>query len=83
MSKNEYLIQENDLLALIHWARRYCDCRRTFSPSEFNKLYKRIIAKYPELPDVPDNTLKYGGRYFPYAQDGMYDEETGAYDARK
>lgn len=83
MQQNTYEIEEQDLLDLIHWSRRYCDKRSTFAPSEFNRVYKRILEKYPGLVDVFDKTLKEGGRFFPYAQDGMHNEKTGEYDATR
>jgi len=32
--------------------------------------------------DLKDETLTEKGKYWPYAQDGMYDEKTGHFDAR-
>lgn len=76
--KGEYLIE------LIHWARRYADRRCTFVPSEFNKIYAEIMNDYPFLEDheFKDVTLYENGKFFPYAQDGEYDENTGNFDAR-
>ena len=83
MSKVE--IEMKHLIELIHWARRYCDGRMTFAPSEFNKIYDSIIKKYPEIQDkeFKDKALMHDGIYFPYAQDGHYDAEKGIFDARK
>jgi len=78
-------IEEFDLLELIHWARRYCDGRATFAPSSFNNVYARIRSSYPDLlrcKDDFDETLLEKGKYWPYAQDGMYKERNGSYDAR-
>lgn len=74
-------IHKNALLELIHWSRRYCDGRSTFAPSTFNTLYNHLKAKIPEvmIEDRPDDVVK----FWPYAQDGMYDEKTGSFDARK
>ena len=84
--KNMVEIEEHDLIDLIHWARRYCDARATYAPSAFNNVYERIKIKTPELltsQDQFDCTLKDKGIHWPYAQDGMYNSETGAFDARK
>jgi hypothetical protein len=77
-------IEEKDLLDLIHWSRRYCDGRATFASSSFNQLYEKIVRLNPEIcqKDPFDYTLSNKGEFFPYAQDGMYNEKTGAYDAR-
>lgn len=78
-------VEESDLMDLIHWARRYCDGRATFAPTEFNKVYERIRSNHPDLIRCKDNfdaTLKDRGAYWPYAQDGMYSHENGSYDAR-
>lgn len=76
-------IEEQHLLDLIHWARRYCDGRRTYAPSRFNQLYEYIVHLNPKLKekDYFDETLMEKGRYWPYAQDGQYDSNTGHYDA--
>lgn len=73
------------LMELIFWARRYCDGRATYAPSEFNKLYKNMVQFFPKLKEMDqfDHTLKDGGKYWPFAQDGMYDEKTGGFDARR
>jgi hypothetical protein len=78
-------IEIDDLLELIHWARRYCDQRSTYAPSNFNKLYDKLLLSYPFLKDKDpfDKTLMNKGEFFPYAQDGMYYPENGAFDARK
>lgn len=80
----EYQISGQMVLDLIFWARRYCDGRATYAPSEFNRIYNEIKSKYPNLVDLDtkDKALMDEGIYWPYAQDGMYDEKTGAYDAR-
>lgn len=77
-------IDEDHLLELIFWARRYCDERSTYAPTRFNWLYYHIMSKYPDMRsrDNFDSTLKDRGKYWPYAQDGMFSEETGAFDAR-
>jgi hypothetical protein len=77
-------IEENHLLELVWWARRYCDGRATYAATCFNSLYENLTLKYPELPskDQFDPTLKDKGRYWPWAQDGMYNETTGSYEAR-
>lgn len=76
-------VYKNHLLDLLYWARRYCDGRATYAPSNFNQIYKWIAKDNRVLPgDMLDQTLKENGKYWPYAQDGMYDENTGAFDAR-
>ena len=77
-------IEEQDLLELIYWARRYCDNRSTYAPSRFNQLYDKIVQLNPSIRenDQFDDTLKDRGTYWPYAQDGMYNPETGTYEAR-
>jgi hypothetical protein len=82
----DIIVNKYDLLELIYWARRYCDGRSTYAPTRFNGIYKRIRSQYPDLlrlKDQFDETLKDKGMYWPYAQDGMYNENTGQYDARK
>lgn len=80
-------ISEEDLLELIYWARRYCDGRATYAPSRFNQLYDKIVQMNPTIfikeKDQFDQTLMDKGKYWPYAQDGMFNENTGAYDARR
>jgi len=86
MKKKLVKIESKDLLELIYWARRYCDGRSTYAPSSFNNIYVRIRSDYPDLlryEDRLDETLMNNGSYWPYAQDGMYDEKTGSFDARK
>ena len=76
-------ISERHLLDLIHYARRYCDGRSTYAPSEFNKIYIEIRSDYPDTmrKDQFDATLKDKGTYWPYAQDGMHNPENGSFDA--
>ncbi len=77
-------ISESDFIDLIHWARRYCDNRSTYAPTAFNLLYERISHENQDLlacRDQFDHTLKDGGKHWPYAQDGQYDENTGRYNA--
>lgn len=73
------------LLEMIFWARRYCDGRSTYAPSSFNRAYDNLdyqtLSKIREW-DKKDETLIENGKFWPYAQDGMYDENTGGYDAR-
>lgn len=79
-------IDKDDLMDLLHWARRYCDRRSTGAPSSFNAVYQRIRSEYPDIfrcDDKFDKTLMDKGAYWPYAQDGMYNKETGHFDARK
>lgn len=80
--KDTVEIRIQDLLDLIHWARRYCDYRRTYVPSDFNRIYDRIKERYPDLKDEMDETLMENGKFWPYAQDGQYNEKTGNFDAR-
>lgn len=78
-------INSDILMELIFWARRYCDGRSTYAPTRFNWIYKYLRNKYPDLlryKDQFDQTLKNKGSYWPYAQDGMYDEKSGCFDAR-
>lgn len=87
MSKNQIQkvsISVPQLIDLIHAARRYADFRCTYAPSEFNRLYDALIAEYPFLSelDLMDETLMGRGKYFPYAQDGNFCPDTGAFDAR-
>jgi hypothetical protein len=74
-----------DAIDLIHWARRYCDGRSTPAPSSFNQILKRVRAENESLimHDTFDQTLKSGGLHWPFAQDGMYDAQSGVYDATK
>lgn len=73
-----------DLHELIFWARRYCDGRCTYAPSSFNQVYERMRKIYPEIKELDkniDTILTEKGKFFPYAQDGMYNESNGRYDA--
>lgn len=83
---SEIYVHKEILIELIYWERRYCDGRSTYAPTRFNRLYEHLRSKYPDLircKDQFDPTLMNKGSYWPYAQDGMFDEKTGAYDARK
>lgn len=73
-----------DLCLLIHWARRYCDGRNTGCAHDFNKVYNALVTKHPRLKqfDKQDDTLMGEGLFFPWAQDGDYDDESGTFDAR-
>ena len=73
----------HELMELIFWARRYCDRRATYAPSEFNRMYEKIVQLNPQIKerDQFDPTLKDRGAYWPHAQDGMHNASTGAYDA--
>ena len=68
-------LHRQSLLDLIHWARRYCDMRSTFAPSTFNSLYNHIKDTQPEalIDEFDDSEVC---KFFPYAQNGMYDEKT-------
>lgn len=86
MSENLIQVSRDDLMELIYWARRYCDRRSTYAPTRFNSIYSRIRIAYPDVMrchDEFDETLMEKGAYWPYAQDGMYNKETGDFDARK
>lgn len=74
----------NQLRQLIAWARRYCDYRMTFAPHIFNELYDNLVQLNPILKeiDVYDEILFDHGKFWPYAQDGNYNEVTGHFDAR-
>ena len=78
-------IETDDLIDLIYWARRYCDKNKTYAPLCFNRLYDKLLLSYPFIKnkDKFDNTLMNNGEFFPYAQDGMYDEKSNRFDARK
>lgn len=82
--KNKIKIEEHQLLDLIHWARRYCDGRATYSPFSFNQLYENIVQLNPQIKekDQFDDILMEKGKYWPYAQDGQFNEKTGSYEAR-
>ena len=76
-------ISERDLAELIGWARRYVDKRSTYSANQFNQIYETIVEKNPEFHmfDQFDEAIYNRGQFFPFAQDGMYDCNTGAFDA--
>ena len=78
----EVRIEKEDLLSLIHWARRYCDGRPTHAPSEFNSIYKKLRSEYPDLmrQDQLDRTLSNDACMWPYAQDGMAQWMPSDYD---
>ena len=77
-------IKDTLLMKLIYWARRYCDGRRTEAPHSFNEIYMDLITNSPHLTslDPSDFTLTNSGKYFPYAQDGDFSEDSPAFDAR-
>lgn len=78
-------IDDKYLCDLIHWARRYCDKRMTGAAHQFNVIYNKIRSQNPDIircGDTHDTTLTQEGKFWPYAQDGMYDEESGYFDAR-
>ena len=77
-------IDLRQLLDLIHAARRYADFRCTYAAFSFNRLYDALIKEHPILAqmDILDETLMERGKYFPYAQDGNFNSESGAFDAR-
>ncbi len=84
MMKDKVKINEQDLCKLIHWARRYCDDRMTGAPHHFNDIYKRIRSDNPDIircGDKHDKTLRGEGAFWPYAQDGMYNEVNGRFNA--
>lgn len=66
-------IEQEDLLQLIHWARRYCDGKCTFDPYEFNSMYRKLRQLNPNLMDADkiDNRLSDDGMQWPYAVEGM------------
>lgn len=74
-----------DATDLIHWARRYCDGRCTHVPSSFNQILKRVRSDNESLilTDTLDQALTEGGIFWPFAQDGMYDPQTRAFDATR
>lgn len=84
--KDKVEIQLDDLMELIYWSRRYCDGRSTYAPSRFNKLYDKFLKFNQNISikekDQFDETLMHKGKYWPYAQDGMFNEDTGSFDAR-
>lgn len=80
------VVDKHIVLEMVFWARRYCDQRATYAPTDFNKMYKTLEHDYPEIfpsQDQKDKTLMHGGKYWPYAQDGMYREDQRGFDARK
>lgn len=85
-SKSTIEIEKEDLIELIGWARRYCDGRSTYAPTRFNHVYQRIRSSHPDFlrcKDQFDSTLKDKGKYWPYSQDGMYQESNGHFNAIK
>ncbi len=84
MKEKTTVVSQKLLMELLFWARRYCDGRSTYAPSTFNGIYAVLMEKCPELVDFDrmDDTLTANGKYWPHAQDGMYDEVTGHFEAR-
>ncbi len=76
-------IADRDLAELIGWARRYTDSRSTYSANQFNQIYETIVENNPEFPsyDQYDDKIYNKGEFWPFAQDGMYNSETGSFDA--
>ena len=77
-------ISEHDLIDILFYARRYCDRRATYAPSEFNRIYENIRSANPGFLDKydspKDRTLMDDGRFWPHAQDGWFKD--GRCDAR-
>jgi hypothetical protein len=70
MDNNLISIDKQDLLNLIHWARRYCDNRQTYAVS-FNTIYERIRSDNPDFIrfDQFDKSLRFGGLNWPKASE--------------
>ena len=86
MTKEKIVVDKQIVLDLVFWARRYCDQRATFAPTDFNKIYKVLSNDYPQIfpsEDQEDKTLMNQGEFWPYAQDGMYGTSGESWDARK
>ena len=80
--RKKIFIDEADLIKLLFMARRYADGRSTYAPSAYNMVLQRVYNNNPHLVLPHDNTLTRDGLYSPWAQDGMYNEDTGRFDAR-
>ena len=75
-------IDIEDLADLIHWARRYCDGRSTSEALSFNECYERITRDCDVgTKDKYDNTLIHKSTFWPYAQNAMYNSNTGMFNA--
>jgi hypothetical protein len=71
-----------DAVKEIVWmARRYADGRSTFAPTSFNDAYDILYSVFGEDIEYNkneiDKTLTDGGKFFPYAQDGMSNVSDG------
>lgn len=67
MKYKKPIIDQVDLLELIHFARRYCDGRKTNVPLIFNDIYERLIKDNYWMGKEPfDKTVK----NFPHAEKG-------------
>lgn len=77
----EIKITVYQLLDLIHWARRYCDGRKTPAPHQFNLMYWEIINRYPDIATMDKEKIDITISNFPFAQDGMYEEGDSNFDA--
>jgi len=66
-------IEDDDLMLLIWYARRYCDDKQSSEPSEFNKVYDSINLENPMFYklDRKDVKLFNRGSNWPYARDRM------------
>ena len=82
MKKNRKTVKisPKNLMDLVWMARRYADGRRTWAPEDFNRIYEAIKADYPEM--MAEESDDKACPYWPYAQDGMFKEGTGNWDAR-
>jgi len=66
---------------IIYMARRYADGRKSMSVLVFNDSYDQLRDIFGSEIDVPhDIFLSHKGKFFPYAQDGQY-EENISFDA--
>ena len=73
-------VSVHHLMELVWMARRYVNGRSTYAPHIFNGIYEALRDDHPELfeNEPLDTTIQ----YFPYAQDGMFNPDTGDFDAR-
>ncbi len=66
-------INEDDLMLLLWYARRYCDDKQTPAPNEFNKIYDKVMIDNPGLDELDhkDIMLFNRGSNWPYARDAL------------
>jgi len=77
----EWKLIKKAVREIIYMARRYADGRKSMSVLVFNDSYDQLRDIFGNDIDIShDIFLSHKGKFFPYAQDGQY-EENISFDA--